>query len=162
MKHLFMPTPMSTGYEDTEQMPMSPFPLDKVAAMPTDAVDYILQHADIKDFECSVILSVIWGKLDYDNTEHVAGQHVVTGWTVAITHQDVAQTLGMTKKEVAAHIKLLVNAGVLTERGLKYRINAFEDWLDNIRGEASSVNWQAVSQGIDYIVFAPIVPIEDV
>ena len=92
----------------------------------------------------------------------MAGQHVVTGWTVAITHQDVAQTLGLTKKEVAAHIKLLVNAGVLTERGLKYRINAFEDWLDNIRGEASSVNWQAVSQGIDYVVFAPIVPIEDV
>ena len=74
MKHLFMPTPMSTGYEDTEQMPMSPFPLNKVAAMPIGAVDYILQHADIKNFESSNILSVIWGKLDYDNTEHIAGQ----------------------------------------------------------------------------------------
>ena len=48
MKHLFMPTPMSTRYEDTEQMPMSPFPLDKVAAMPTDAVDYILQSCGHK------------------------------------------------------------------------------------------------------------------
>ena len=162
LKHLYMPTPMSQGYEDVEQMPMSPFPLSKVAAMPLDAVDYILQHSDIRDSECSMILTVIWGKLDYDNTEHVAGQHVVAGWTVSITSQDIAQKIGMTKKQVAAHTKLLCKTGVLTQRGLKYRINAFEIWLDNIRDNASPVIWQAVSRGVDYVVFAPIVSIEDV
>lgn len=171
MKHIFIPLPAAQGYQeaDIDNMPVAPF--EKVAAVPPEGNDRLLEGKNWASMYIHGCLHVLWNNVDYDNTIQIKDKDVVSvsGWTIPLSHQDIADKSGMRRAQVRDTLNKLINEGLVAKQGdnksaksFRYRIIFYGQGIENIQNDPLPVNWQAIMRDLNHVYFAPVVSMETV
>ena len=169
MKRIFIPLPTAQGYQeaDIDKMPLAPF--ERVAVIPTGGNQRLLEGINGVSPNARGCLDVLWEGVDIDNTIRIKDKGVVSGWTVPLSHQDIADESGIRRAQVRDTLNKLIDEGIIKKQGddnaaksFRYRIIFYEQGIENLQNDPMPVNWQAIMRDLNHVYFAPIVPMETV